>query len=77
MASLTRATDNILEMVEILIQGMYGVFYIVGIALLLSALIQYKQHRDNPMAVPISKPIVLLLLGVIAILLPAAGEYLH
>lgn len=44
--------------------------YVIGIALILMAFAQYKIHRQSPKLVPLSTPIILLVLGVIALMIP-------
>lgn len=44
--------------------------YIVGVALILMAFAQYKVHRQSPKLVPLSTPVILLFLGIVALLIP-------
>ena len=52
-----------------------GICLIIGIGLIFASFIQYRQHRLNKLLVPISKPIVLLLLGIFLACIPLLGEY--
>lgn len=60
-------------------QGMNSIFsgvcIIVGIGLLFSAFIQYRQHRTNKLLVPISKPIFIFILGAVLIAIPILGHF--
>ncbi len=40
---------------------------ITGSGLCVGGLIQFKQHRDNPIAVPLSKPIWMILIGLMLV----------
>lgn len=51
-----------------------SVAIIIGIGLLAGAFIQYKEHKRNPLQVPISRPIVVFILGVVLIAIPLLGE---
>jgi Ca2+/H+ antiporter len=44
--------------------------YILGVALFLSGLAQYREHRNNPGGVPFLRPLILLILGVIVFCIP-------
>jgi hypothetical protein len=43
---------------------------IAGLAFLMGAVIQYSDHRKNPVQVTISKPIVYLILGIVFLVIP-------
>ncbi len=43
---------------------------ICGTGFLLAAVLQYKNHRDNPQEVPLSRPVTYLILGLALVLLP-------
>jgi hypothetical protein len=47
----------------------------IGIALLFGSIIQYKNYRNNPSQVPLSRPITLLIFGVILIVLPILTKF--
>lgn len=44
--------------------------YVVGAILILGALAQYRNHRQSPKLVPLTTPILLLVLGVVLLLVP-------
>lgn len=44
--------------------------YIIGVGLILAAGVQYKQHRQSPKLVPLTTPILLLLIGLGLVGLP-------
>lgn len=48
------------------------VCYIAGVCLWFGALIQYKQHRQNPLQVRLSQPIFYLVLGAVIFAVPFA-----
>lgn len=54
----------------ILYQFMDDACYITGIVLIVIAFGKYMRHRDNPQEVPLSVPIIYLILAICIILLP-------
>ena len=68
--TLGQAAQNMLQPVGIMAEGVQKLCYIIGGTLILGAGIQYKNYRDNPSAVRLSTPVVLLLLGIGLILVP-------
>jgi hypothetical protein len=73
--SLGELSDELLLPLSVLTSGLYNISLVVGIALLFGALIQYKNHRENPGQVLISRPITLLIFGVILIVLPILAKF--
>jgi len=47
------------------------VAYVAGICFALAGIIQFKAHKDNPQQVPLSKPIVYLIVGACLLYLPS------
>lgn len=47
-----------------------GAAYIAGLGFALSALLKFKQHKDNPQQIPIGTPIALLFIGAALVFLP-------
>lgn len=43
-----------------------------GTAFIFGSVIKYMQYRNNPLAVPISTPVFLLIMGIVLVLLPLA-----
>lgn len=58
--------------VSVLGNFLYIVFYVAGGMMIGGSLIQYKAHRDNPLQVPISRPIFMLILGLVLVATPFA-----
>ncbi len=52
-----------------------GICLVVGISLIFASFVQYRQHRINSLLVPISKPILLLILGIFLCVIPILGHY--
>jgi hypothetical protein len=68
-------TGNVMSLAHNVGSIASGVCLILGIALFLGALVQYKQHRRNKLQTPISKPIVLAILGIVLVLVPMLGQH--
>lgn len=47
------------------------VAYVAGICFALAGVVQFKAHKDNPQQVPLSKPIVYLIVGACLLYLPS------
>lgn len=58
----------------ILTKLMWAVCIIVGIALIAAAFTQFQIHRRNPKLVPLTTPVLYLILGIVAIAIPFAGQ---
>lgn len=62
--------NNLMVPVTIVSNALSSIAIIVGITSLFAALLKYLQHRENPLAHPISVVITLLLIGIALVLLP-------
>ena len=60
---------------SLLTSALYNMSLAIGIALLFGSLIQYKNYRNNPSQVPLSRPITLLVFGVLLIVLPLLTKF--
>ncbi|MFN3233948.1 MAG: hypothetical protein ACE365_00855 [Gammaproteobacteria bacterium] len=68
-------TGNVLNMAKTLSGFINTVFFILGAGFLMMAFVQYNQHRKNPIQVPISRVIVLVLLGLVFLLITLIAKY--
>jgi len=73
--SLGDLSDRLLIPMSLLTSALYNMSLAIGIALLFGALIQYKNYRNNPSQVPLSRPIILLVFGLILIALPILAKF--
>lgn len=73
--SLGDLSDKLLLPMSLLTAALYNMSLAIGIALLFGSLIQYKNYRNNPSQVPLSRPITLLIFGVILIVLPLLTKF--
>lgn len=60
---------------SILSKLMWAVCIVVGVALIAAAFTQFQIHRRNPKLVPLTTPVLYLILGICAIALPFAGQF--
>lgn len=72
--SLAQVSTGVLEPLGIFTQALYNICYIIGAMMLFGAIVQYREHRNNPAQTPFSRPVMLLLLGLLLILLPFIGK---
>ncbi len=59
---------------NILTKLMWAVCIVVGIALIAAAFTQFQIHRRNSKLVPLTTPVLYLILGIIAIAIPFIGQ---
>ncbi len=72
--SLGDLSDKLMLPLSVLTSALYNMSLAIGIALLFGALIQYKNYRNNPSQVPISRFVTLLVFGLILIVLPLLAK---
>lgn len=68
--SVGDVAESLMGPAEIVTKLLLLTCYIVGFALIMVALTQYKIHRESPKLVPLTTPITLLILGLITVLIP-------
>ena len=73
--SLGDLSDKLLLPMSLLTSALYNMSLAIGIALLFGSLIQYKNYRNNPSQVPLSRPITVLVFGVLLIVLPLLTKF--
>lgn len=73
--SLGDLSDKLLLPMSLLTSALYNMSLAIGIALLFGALIQYKNYRNNPSQVPLSRPITLLVFGLVLLILPILTKF--
>lgn len=73
--SLGDLSDRMMLPLSVLTSALYNISLAIGIALLFGALLQYKNHKNNPGQVPLSRPVALLIFGVILIVLPIFAKF--
>lgn len=69
-ASLGELSNNLMSPVSGLAKIIHTISYITGGAFIVGSVMQYKQHRENPQQVRLSKPLSWLFLGIILISIP-------
>lgn len=71
----THVASTLLDIFSGVGSAFSGICLVIGISLIFSSFIQYHQHRMNKLLVPISRPIVLLILGIVLCCVPVLGHY--
>jgi len=69
-SDLGHVAQNLMEPVGILSDFVQTACFIIGISFLFASIIKYKEHRRNPLMVPIGTVVFLLIAGILLILLP-------
>ncbi len=72
--SIGQAAENILIPTAILTKLLLIACYMLGAILIFMAVSQYKIHRHSPKLVPLTTPILLLILGIITVLIPFGSK---
>jgi len=67
-------SNNVLTLFSHINSFFTSACYIVGVGLIIGAFIQYQDHKRNRLQVPISRPIMFLVLGVVIIIIPLIGQ---
>ena len=62
--------DGMGEQVQAVASLLIIVAYVAGVGFALAGVVQFKAHKDNPTQVPLSKPIVYLVVGACLLFLP-------
>lgn len=73
--SLGDLADKLMLPMSVLTSALYNMSLAIGIALLFGALIQYKNYRNNPAQVPMSRFVTLLIFGLVLIALPIFAKF--
>jgi hypothetical protein len=68
--SLGDMSQNMYQTFGMFANVLYNVCYVIGAAFIAGSIIQYKAYRDNPLQVPINRPILLLFFGLVLIAFP-------
>jgi hypothetical protein len=66
------AAQQLMVPVTILSSFIGSAAIIIGVAFIFGGFIKYLQHRTNPLAVPLSTVIVLVIMGIVLLCLPLA-----
>ena len=72
MSGFGGMAKSMMEPVNILSDFVSSVALILGIMFIFGSFIKYLQYRVNPLAVPISTVVFLLICGIVLVLLPLA-----
>lgn len=68
--SIGDSADNLMGPTSIVMKLVEVGCYLLGLGFVMMSLAQYKIHRQSPKLVPLSTPITLAILGIIALLIP-------
>jgi hypothetical protein len=72
--SLGEFSDTLTFGANILTKLMWAACIITGIVMIAASFTQFQIHRYNPKLVPLTTPVLYLILGVMAIAIPFAGR---
>ena len=67
---LKTISTGLTEQIKAVAQLLIIVSYVAGVGFALAGVIQFKAHKDNPTQVPLSKPIIYLIVGACLLFLP-------
>lgn len=72
--SLGGAAENALEPIGILTKTLYNFSLIFGICFILGSVVRFKEYRENDSQTPISRPIVMLVFGIVMVGIPLIAK---
>lgn len=70
MSSIGDVANNLMGPTSIVTKFVDIACYIIGLVFIMMSIAQYKIHRQSPKLVPLMTPILLLVLGIIALCIP-------
>ena len=70
VTDLTSLSDQTIGQIRSVATLIIVVSYVAGVGFMLAGIVQFKAHKDNPAQVPLSKPIVYLIVGACLLFLP-------
>jgi hypothetical protein len=68
--SLGDMANAAMEPVTVFTKVMFSLCYVIGVTLIVGSFIQYKEHRANPVYMPINRPIIMCILGLALVAVP-------
>ena len=68
-------TTNLLSIFSGVNSIFSSICIVLGVGFIFAAIIQYQQYRMNPLLVPISKPLLWVIFGLLLILIPMLKHY--
>ena len=63
--SLADVADNLLFGASMVTDFLHGVCLVLGVGFIVYAIIAYRTHRQNPKLMPLDRPIIYLVLGLV------------
>lgn len=71
---LSQMVSTVMVGGSVLTKLVWAACIVVGVALIAAAFTQFQIHRRNPKIVPLTTPVLYLILGIIAIAIPFVGQ---
>jgi choline-glycine betaine transporter len=72
VVGMGRVADDLMDPVSVFSDFTSTISIMIGACFLFASVIKYMQHRVNPLAVPISNVVMLVIMAIVLILLPLA-----
>lgn len=72
--SMGGIASNVLEPIGIFTNAVYSICYILGAAFIMGSVVRYREYRENPSQTPISRPIAILLFGIVLLSIPIIAK---
>lgn len=74
---LSQSADNVIAPVNFISTSILKISIVLGIGFLAASFMQYRLYKQSPTAVPFSRCIWMLILGLLLIGIPLAGKYAY
>lgn len=75
-ASLGTVASNLTGATDVFTGIFSGIFYVIGIALVVASIMRYRDYRQNPVQTPLGRVILYLLAGLIIGFFPLIVNYI-
>ena len=71
VSNISAMASTLTTQIRSLVSFLIVISYVCGIGACLISIMQFKAHKDNPQQVPLSKPMVYLVVGAALLFLPS------
>ncbi len=73
--SIGELAENMIAGSTVITRLFLAASVILGVGFIIASITMYKTHRDNPKFIPLDRPVLFLILGLVAISIPFLGKF--
>ncbi len=67
---LTKVATTVTTQATAVAKLLAGISYVTGVGFAMAGILQFKAHKENPQQVPLSKPVVMIIVAACLLFLP-------